>query len=367
MRILLVNDVCWSGGVESQMAALAGGLADLAYDVCAYFYTLGPGTQLFDRVCDYSGQPAANIGEVVCDYCPDVICANLSTVKLGLIRTLERIGYRGGLALVCHGSVFEYDPPLGVVSAVVAVSEHVAGKVRDKLGVEPVVIHNGIDTDVFTVDGPELASDCPVLLWVGRSDDPNKDFAGFAACAAVMVGEGWRVWVADGANSPELNTLSQWIGESCAVFRDATPEKMAEIYRGVGRSGGCMLSTSKSEAFGIAAVEAMACGCPVVAPRVGGLPEIISDGENGLVYDRDSGLGRFYEKLKILSDDDLRQNIVQNARDRAMLDFTREKMVSAYEELLSSLAKQGKCGWRIRKSISKLMVKGLKVGRRLSN
>lgn len=366
MRILLVNDVCWSGGVESQMAALAGGLSDLAYDAHAYFYTLGLGTQFFDRVCDYSGGPESSLGEAVCDFCPDVICANLSTVILGLPRTLKRIGYRGGLALVCHGSVFEYDPPPGAASAVVAVSDHVAGKVREKLGIKPVVIYNGIDTDVFVVDGPAMPSDRPVLLWVGRSDDPNKDFAGFAACAAVMVREGWQVWIADGANIPELNTLSQWIGGPCAVFRDVGPEKMAEIYRGAGKSGGCMLSTSKSEAFGIAVVEAMACGCPVMAPRVGGLPEIVSDCETGLIYDRESGLDRFRDKLNVLLDDCTRQKIIQNARDRAISEFTREKMVAAYQELLLSLAKRGEGHGIMRKSISKVMLKGLKVGRRLS-
>ena len=46
-----------------------------------------------------------------------------------------------------------------------------------------------------------------------------------------------------------------------------------------------MLMPSEMESFGLAALEAMACSVPAIATRVGGVPELIDDGDNGLLFD----------------------------------------------------------------------------------
>ena len=59
---------------------------------------------------------------------------------------------------------------------------------------------------------------------------------------------------------------------------------MVHIYNLVGESGGCVLSTSKSEGFQNSLLEGMACGVPVVSTAVGGNVELIQDNVNGRLY-----------------------------------------------------------------------------------
>ncbi|MBN1417880.1 MAG: GNAT family N-acetyltransferase [Planctomycetes bacterium] len=89
---------------------------------------------------------------------------------------------------------------------------------------------------------------------------------------------------------------------------------------------------SRYEGFGMAALEAMAAGCPVMVTRAGGLPELVEDGRSGLlVPPRDArALAEALERL--LADDDLRRRIGAAARDAAR-ERTEARMVEAYFRL----------------------------------
>jgi L-malate glycosyltransferase len=103
------------------------------------------------------------------------------------------------------------------------------------------------------------------------------------------------------------------------------------------------LLPSDYESFGLAALEAMASGVPVVASRVGGLPEVVEDGKSGFlcpVGDYRCMAGRAAELLK--SPDRL-QAMREEARRRAVEAFPRDRVVSVYEayyrEVMSRPAK----------------------------
>ena len=91
------------------------------------------------------------------------------------------------------------------------------------------------------------------------------------------------------------------------------------------------LLPSEQESFGLAALEAMACEVPVVASRVGGLPEIIDDGTTGYLCPPDDIDGMAARGIAVLSDRELRARIGGAAAADVRERFCTERIVSQYE------------------------------------
>jgi N-acetyl-alpha-D-glucosaminyl L-malate synthase BshA len=97
------------------------------------------------------------------------------------------------------------------------------------------------------------------------------------------------------------------------------------------------LLPSAQESFGLAALEAMACEVPVVASRVGGLPEVIEHGVTGFLHPPDA-LDEMAESGRmLLRDQALHRAVAQAACARARNDFCAEKIVPMYEECYESV------------------------------
>ena len=87
---------------------------------------------------------------------------------------------------------------------------------------------------------------------------------------------------------------------------------------------------SRSETFGLAVLEAMALGKPVVATRVGGLAELVRDGETGILVDYTTA-SLAHALNELLSSADLRYRLGQAARSLACQHYTPERMVQRVE------------------------------------
>ena len=142
-------------------------------------------------------------------------------------------------------------------------------------------------------------------------------------------------------DGPEMETIKN-------IFRDSEFENDV-IYWGIQKQvapilaqADLLLLTSLYESFSLAALEAMACGVPVLAPKVGGIPEVVVDGKTGFLYPAEEHPHAVNIAVELLSD----ANISKKTKNGAILhsqNFDINKIVSVYENFyLESINMQTK-------------------------
>ncbi|HEY5282652.1 MAG TPA: N-acetyl-alpha-D-glucosaminyl L-malate synthase BshA [Polyangia bacterium] len=95
------------------------------------------------------------------------------------------------------------------------------------------------------------------------------------------------------------------------------------------------LLPSETESFGLAALEAMACGVPVVASDVGGVSEVVADGETGFLAVVGDVAGMAGHARRLLSDETLRRRMSIAARHRAVQNYRPAPAIDRYEDAYS--------------------------------
>lgn len=135
----------------------------------------------------------------------------------------------------------------------------------------------------------------------------------------LMVGDG-----------PE-RSRAEWAAKDCQIESKVHfLGKQDNIEEWIGISD-LLLLPSETESFGLVALEAMACEVPVVASKVGGLPEVVTDGVDGYLVEP-----RNIEKMalcaeSILADESIRREMGKRAREKAHANFCSNRIISAYE------------------------------------
>ncbi|HKD12619.1 MAG TPA: N-acetyl-alpha-D-glucosaminyl L-malate synthase BshA [Thermoanaerobaculia bacterium] len=94
-----------------------------------------------------------------------------------------------------------------------------------------------------------------------------------------------------------------------------------------------LLLPSDAESFGLAALEAMACGVPVIGTAAGGLPEVVVDGETGFLRPVADVEGMAERAMSLLADPELWKRFSAAARQRAITCFPTDAIVARYREL----------------------------------
>jgi N-acetyl-alpha-D-glucosaminyl L-malate synthase BshA len=98
-----------------------------------------------------------------------------------------------------------------------------------------------------------------------------------------------------------------------------------------------LLLPSEQESFGLAALEAMACEVPVIASRVGGIPEVVTDGETGFLSEVGDIEKMAEDAARLLADADLRRNMGRRARESALAQYRTDIVIPQYIQFYESV------------------------------
>jgi len=230
-----------------------------------------------------------------------------------------------------------------VSDRIVVNSKAVIRSLIDEEGLAPerlTLIYNGVDPSVFHPVGrqrPEWLKDASLVIGavcvLRREKRLDLLMRAFAEVRDLRPGMK-LVIVGSGDQQPEIEALrvSLGLGEDCRLIPQ-TPD-VAEWMRAMD----IFVLCSESESFPNALLEAMACGCCVVGSRVGGIPELVVDSANGLLFESGSvaDLSRVLERA--IGDDGLREKLGVAASATALNDFSialaAQRTAALYESLL---------------------------------
>jgi N-acetyl-alpha-D-glucosaminyl L-malate synthase BshA len=232
---------------------------------------------------------------------------------------------------------------------VTAPSAYLRQATYDKLDVPPAlpieVIPNFVDTDRYA-PGPRrgLAELCPllgeavlhahpaerpaVLVHVSnfrplkRVDDVVRVFAEVQRARPAVL-----LLVGDGPERSRVEALARQLGLGKLVVFLGKMVSFVELLQ----ASDVFLLPSESESFGLAALEAQSCGVPVVASDVGGLPEVIPDGETGFLAPVGDVATMAERVLRILKDPALHARLSAAARARVLEKYRLEPSLDRYE------------------------------------
>lgn len=221
---------------------------------------------------------------------------------------------------------------------VVAVSGSTANEVKNNLKL-PVseIIFNGVDTNAFS---PAKKTDFPVICYLGRL----KEYKGieFLLAAFAKVYRSIptaRLWIVGAGDWREVleSKVKEMKTAGAVTFLGRVSE--AEKVRILARSW-VMVQPSFKEGWGLTCLEANACGTPVLASRVAGLREVVSEGENGFLFHYGDTEDLYWKILTVLNNPELRQKL--NAQSRVWASrFSWDDQVRKWEHLLKGVC-QGK-------------------------
>jgi N-acetyl-alpha-D-glucosaminyl L-malate synthase BshA len=222
--------------------------------------------------------------------------------------------------------------------AVTAVSEYLKQRTIQEFQIgRPVdVIPNFVDCDIY---GP--ARDRSIRKKFARDDEsilihisnfrPVKrveDVIGIFANVRKKV-RARLLMVGDGPERPK----AEWLAHTHGIQDDVTFVGKQNDMSQLLSISDILLLPSELESFGLVALEAMACEVPVVATRVGGIPEVVRDGVDGFLYDVGDINFMADGCLSILSNREVRERLGKAAREHATRNFCASKIVLKYEEL----------------------------------
>ena len=221
------------------------------------------------------------------------------------------------------------------------VSEYWQKVLKDEYGYTSLISYNGIDVSDFS-PLPARKSSAPTVLFVGGLE-PRKGLEFLVRAMKTIIKElpGARLIAiaktgfrgVDEVGS--FRSLSEELGVADRInFRESiSQEELLQCYS----ESDLLAMPSRTEGWGLALMEAMACGRPVVASRVGGIPELVRDGLDGILVDAGDVDALARAIVRLLKNPELRTKMGAAGAKRVRefsWDSTARVVLDAYEEAL---------------------------------
>ena len=199
------------------------------------------------------------------------------------------------------------------------------------------MVANGVDTDLFRPD-PGVRRSRNEILCVGRAGDPNKGIKTLVEALAKLPPNVKLTLVDEDEpdNVGRKRAQELGIGDRLDIVGRVPTDTLVRLYQ----RATLVAVPSRYEGFGLPAVEAMACGTPVVACRSGALPEVLEVGGGGLLVERDDPDSIAAGIRTLLENDELRAELAARGRDRVNAAYAWPTVAKAtadvYAEVLAA-------------------------------
>jgi glycosyltransferase involved in cell wall biosynthesis len=364
MRVLVVDSIFHMGGAERVTYDLITRLGSAEYEVIfCTFYEPGPmgevfvqaGYRLYHHLMrnKYDPRVLLQLRRIVATHRIDLIYLVTQPVTLFWGVVFAKLFGLPIVALVSSTVVLQdalklrlYPWLMPLVNRVVAVSHVQKDRLVQETGVRPdlvSVIHNGVDVRRFDAGRDRMAArrqaglspDSRVVGLIGRLVG-LKAVDVLLGAAKLITERRTGVEFAIVGTGPELEALRA-LAQSLGVEKDV---RFTGFIKDPATIIGCFdigVLCSRTEALPIAVLEYMAGGIPCVVTDVGGMKELVTDGENGFVIQPDDPVALAAKIMELLDDPDLARRMGRKGRERVAHGFTMEAMVRNTTDLFREI------------------------------
>ena len=237
-----------------------------------------------------------------------------------------------------HPSYFKVTQlALNISDGVTAVSNYLKSQTGITFGEtgDIEVIHNFVDTDKYKKDGKK----CPRSKFAPNQEKIVTHISNFRPVKrpveVINIFNGIKkevnsklLLIGDGPERSKCEELCYELG----ITEDVVFLGKLENTNDILCMSDLLLMPSTTESFGLSALEALSCECPVVASDIGGLPEVVDNKINGFLIDKDDIPQMIDSSLEILKNTGLRKKMGKKGREKAVEVFDVKKIINQYIE-----------------------------------
>lgn len=283
---------------------------------------------------------------IIEEYAPSLIEVHFSSYRSWLVRKISKI-YNIPYIIVEHATFFErkvkslyYGPKIkkALLNAakVVAVSQPLKETMNKYVNTDIEVVPNIVSTDKFKIMNDRVDNETPQLVTVGSLDlNDKKGYVDLLENLAILKQKGYDFKLKIAGNGPNKDNLINKRNElklidNVEFIGTINNEDLVQLFN----ESDFFVSTSKIETFGVAIVEAMSCGLPIVATYSGGPETFVGEQVGVLAQHSSEDIAKSIEYMlnnyRNYKRIEIRNNVIKNFSEDKYL----ERMKKIYDKLI---------------------------------